>query len=340
MKKWIFFLVTLFMAVFLVSGCNNTNETNEEKREVASEVEENEQSQNVEEENQSNEEEEALFPLSLTDALGNEVTIQEKPNRIVTLIPSITETVFALNQGELVVGRTDWCNYPEQVFEIESVGGMQFDIEKILSLKPDVILTHASGADSSAEGLEQLRNAGITVVVINDAQTLDDVLTSIEMIGEVLGVNEEAKQITSDMKNKFSEIKEKAASINEEELMRVWVEVAPAPEIYTTGQGTFMHEMLEIINAENVAGDLEGWIKFTEEDAVSFNPDVIITTYGYYLENPEEQVKSRQGWQEVSAVKNDRVFDVHSDKVTRSGPRLSEGVEELAKSIYPEVFGK
>lgn len=308
MKKWLFIFVMIFLATSLTVGCNSTDVTSQ--------------------------------GITVTDALENEVTIVENPERIVSLIPSITETVFALGKGDQLVGRTDWCNYPEQVTEIESVGGLEFDIEKIISLKPDLVLSHESGAHSSQEGLEQLRNAGISVVVINDATAISDVLDAIEMVGLVIGAHEESQQLTAEMNASFTAISEKAAAITEAEKATVWVEVSPAPDIYTTGQGTFLHELLELINADNAAGNLEGWVAFTEEDAVSLNPDVIVTTYGYYLENAADKLKSRQGWKEVTAIKNDRVYDVHSDKVTRSGPRLVEGVEELAAIIYPQIFEK
>ena len=103
-------------------------------------------------------------------------------------------------------------------------------------------------------------------------------------------------------------------------------------------KNTFMNEMLQMIGADNVAGDLEGWAKIDEESMIAANPDVIVTTYGYYTEDPVAQVKSRSGWEDVTAIKQEQIYDVHSDLVTRSGPRLVEGVEELAEAIYPNIF--
>jgi iron complex transport system substrate-binding protein len=181
-----------------------------------------------------------------------------------------------------------------------------------------------------------LRDSGINVVVINDAANFEDVYTSIEMIGEATGEKDEAEKIISEMKQKINEIKEKASTITEKK--SVIVEVSPAPDIYVVGANTFMDEMLTIINAENAVGDQEGWINLDEETFIERNPDVIITTYGYYTENAVDLVLAREGWQGVSAVKNKQVIDVHSDMVTRSGPRLAEGIEELAKAVYPDVF--
>jgi iron complex transport system substrate-binding protein len=98
-----------------------------------------------------------------------------------------------------------------------------------------------------------------------------------------------------------------------------------------------MNEMLKIINAENVVKE-EGWPTISEEAIIAENPDVILTTYGYYTEDPAGVISSREGWQELDAVKNKHIVDVDSDTVTRSGPRLAEGVEEVAKAVYPEVF--
>ena len=311
MKKIFVPLLAFVLFSFLLFGCGNQQQSN-------SEVE----------------------TKQIIDALGNEVTVPKQPKRIVSLIPSITETVFALNKGEYLVGRTDWCNYPEEVFDVNSVGGMQFDVEKLLSLKPDVVLSHASGAHSSGDGLEQVINAGIPVVIINDAKEIADVYKAIELVGEVIDAKASAANLTASMNEQFQVIQEKASQINYDDQLTVWIEVSPAPDIFTAGKGTFIHELLGLINAKNAAGSVDGWVQFNEEEAVILNPDVIVTTYGYYVDQPVEQVLSRQGWKQVTAVKNERIYDVHSDKLTRSGPRLVKGVEQLANIVYPEVFNE
>lgn len=335
MKKWKQFnlmLIALVMAI-LLAGCGADSTT--EAPAAEPDTEGTEAVEPVEQE-----EEGSTFPLTITDALGDEVTLEKEPERIVSLIPSITETVFALDAGEAIIGRTDWDNYPEEVNDIESVGDMNFDVEKVLSLSPDLVLSHASNAHSSAEGLDQLRNAGIPVVVVYDATSIETVYETINMIGLAVGQSEEAAQVVTDMQEAFAAVQEKASTIAEEDRAKVWVEVSPAPEIYTTGKGTFLDEMLTMINAENAAGEEDGWVMFTEEEAVAFNPDVILTTYGYYVDNPAETIKERAAWKDVPAVVNDRIYDLNSDEVTRSGPRLAKGVEQLAKAVYPEVFGE
>ncbi|ESU31558.1 hypothetical protein G3A_16130 [Bacillus sp. 17376] len=287
---------------------------------------------------QTAQEQKAGFPVTVKDAIGEEIVIEEKPEKIISLIPSNTEIVYALDSGDAIVGVTDFDNYPEEAMSKEKIGGIEFNIEKMISLKPDLVLAPGSTADTVKEGLQQLKDAGITVVVVNDAQSFEEVYQSIEMIGQAIGEPEKADELVDSMKNSFAELKKKAEAIKPEEQKSVFVEVSPAPEIYTAGKNTFINEMLELIGAKNAAGDMDGWPKVDPEAIVERNPEVIVTTYGYYTEKPIEQVLARSGWNNVKAVKDQQVFDLHSDLVTRSGPRLAEGAEELAKAIYPDVF--
>ncbi|MFP7296523.1 ABC transporter substrate-binding protein [Neobacillus niacini] len=319
MKKLSSLLLILLLTIGALAGCG------EQKEPVKDEG------------NRSSEQkgEETAFPVTIKDALDNEVTIEAKPEKIVSLIPSNTEIAFALGMGEQIVGVSDFDNYPEEAATKEKIGGMEINIEKIISLQPNLVLAHAS-AMNGTEGLQQLRDAGLTVLVINDAQNFEQVYDSIAMIGKAAGENKKAEELIKSMQDKLAEIKVKAGEIKEKK--KVFVEVSPAPEVFTTGKNTFMDEMITLINAENTANDQEGWIKIDQEVMIERNPDVIITTYGNYTENAVEQVIERQGWENVNAIKNKQVIDVDSDSVTRSGPRIVEGVEELAKAVYPEVF--
>ena len=326
MKRWL--SAVLFAMLLMLAACGQASNDKSGGQAPA----ENESSNQVE----ANEN--VTYPLTITDASEKEVTIEKVPERIVSLIPSITETLFAIDAGDKVVGRTDYCNYPEQVTEIQSVGGLQFDVEAILALEPDLVLSHASSAHSSEGGLKQLEESGIPVVVVVDAQQIADVYKAIEMIAMVTDSQEKGEEVIAKMKEGFANVSEKAKQIADADRANVWVEVSPAPDLFTSGTGTFLHELLELIHANNVAKDVEGWVSFTEEEAVMLQPDVIITTYGYYVENPVEEVMKRPAWHDVPAVRNERIYDVNSDAVTRSGPRLVEGVEELASFVYPEVF--
>lgn len=280
------------------------------------------------------------YPVTLKDATDKEIEIEKKPEKIVSLIPSNTEIVYALGEGDTLVGVSESDNYPKEVNEIEKVAGMELNIEKILSLAPDVVLAHASTVGMWESGLKQLEDSGVTVFVVNDAQSFDEIYTSIEMVGKVTGQNEEAKEMIADMKSKLSNLKEKAKTISEKDRKSVFIEVGSEPEIYTTGTNSFMSEMLEVINADNAVTEQGDWIPLNEEAIVKLNPDVILITYGQFVENAKKQLMERNAWQDMTAIKEEKVYEVNDDLVSRPGPRVVEGVEELAKSIYPDVFGK
>ncbi len=328
-KKWAYFsLVFLLLFVFLVA-CGTDGASRDGDQATGEEVENSVNEEGVGEA-------ESAFPITITDSAGQEVTIEKEPESIVSIQASNTEILFALGAGDKVIGVSDYCNYPEEVLDIQKVGGQDMDAELILTLLPDLVFVTDYHFNNHAEILKQFEEAGIAVVVTGSAESFEDVYGTIEMIAAATGSTEKAQEVISGMKESLVKIEEKASAVTDKK--RVWVEVSPAPDIFTTGKGTFMNEMLESIQAINVAGEQEGWVKLTEEEIVQFNPDVIITTYGYYVDEPSAEVLKRDGWAEVPAIKNKQVFDVDNDTVNRPGPRLIEGVETLAKFIYPEIF--
>ncbi|MCI2254935.1 ABC transporter substrate-binding protein [Domibacillus sp. PGB-M46] len=316
-KTWI----TLGLSAALLAGCGGGEE---KKTDTAKE---NEPAKET-----------AAFPVTVTDAEGTKVEIEEAPDKIVSLIPSNTEIAFELGLGDEIAGVSDFDNYPEEVAQKEKIGGSEFNVEKIIGLDTDLVLAHASSAHNSKEGLQQLRDAGIDVLVVNDAQNFEQVYDSIEMIGEATGKKKEADAEVKEMKEGLAEIEEKASGIKGEDEKSVYIEVSPAPNLFTPGKNTFMNEMLELIHANNAMSSQAGWAQVSEEAVIKANPDVIVTTYGYYTENAVEQLMARQGWSTIPAVENKSVVDVNSDLVSRPGPRLVEGVEALAEAVYPDVF--
>src|SRR5690606_29091675 len=151
-------------------------------------------------------------------------------------------------------------NYPEEVLEIESIGDMNFNVEKVISLNPDLVLGIASQAASTPEGLQQLKDAGLTVVLVEEAASLEQVYDNIALLGKITGAQDKAEEVIHDMKSRIAKVKEKTAQI--EEKKSVIFEIDPEP--YVAGKNTFMDEMLSIINAENLITE-EGWFKIDQE---------------------------------------------------------------------------
>lgn len=323
MKKLWQLMLMAVLATFMLAACGTTDEPKKDETPAT----ENTQTD-------SDDVVEAAFPVTLTDAVGNEITFDEAPKTIVSMMPSNTEILFALGLNEEIVGVNDYDNFPEEALEKEKIGGMEFNVEKIVSMQPDVVFAHESGLGSGEDGYQQIRDAGIKVFVVTNASNFDQTYTTIEQIGQATGKTEEAATIVEDMKAKVAEVVEKTSKV--EDKKRVFIETSDAPDIYAPGKNTFMQEILDMIDAENVVTE-EGWAVISPEEIVSQNPDVIIVMYSY-VPDIIESVKNRDGFGDITAVKEDRVVQVDENLTSRTGPRLAQGLEEVAKAIYPEAF--
>lgn len=276
----------------------------------------------------------STYPMTVKDALGNKVEIKEAPKKIVSLVPSNTEILFALGLENEIVGVSDNDDYPKAATKKEKVGGMEFNVEKVLSLKPDIVFAHESNAKSVEAGLQQIRDAGITVFVVKNATNFEETYNTMKQIGQITDKEKKADQIVADMKAKVKEVQEKVANVKQR---TAFVETSDEPEIYTAGKDTFMQEIFDLINIKNVVDDQSGWFKIDSEQIVKRNPDTIIVMEDY-VPNIVEKVKKRQGFDSITAVKNDAVVKVNQDLTARTGPRLADGLEEVAKAVYPEAF--
>lgn len=329
--------LALIWLVALLAACGTTGGAPEDGVQGAAVPASAAETPAAEREAPASEEREApsAFPTVVTDGAGLEVAIEREPQTIVTLIPSLTETAFALGLGDKIVGVSNHCNFPEEALTKERLGGREIDAEKLLALSPDIAFVTNHHHATYPELLDTFREAGIQVVVIqSSANSFEDVYRSIRIIGAATGTADDAETLIQGMEAKKEEIERKAALVDEPK--RVWIEVFPG--LHTTGANTFMHEMLETINAVNVAMEQTGWVQLNEEEAVALAPEVIITTYGEADGQAAEEVLRRPGWGEVPAVVERQVFDVDNDRVVRPGPHMMDGVEILARTVYPEVF--
>lgn len=325
MKKMWQLLLTAMLAVVLLAACSS-----EPKKEEAPD------SEKTTEEVTTDEVTNTSYPYTLTDAAGEEVTFEKVPESVISLLPSNTETLFAIDAGDRVIAVTENDDYPEQVADLDTVGDYTVNVEKVISLQPEVVFAHEMMLGSSEEGLNQIRNAGIPVVVVPNAGTFEETYDTIQMIGEVMDKNKEAAEVVAGMQEKVADIKEKAKAITEKK--RVFVENSDEPEIYAPGKNTFPQQYLEMINAENIVTE-DGWVMISPETIVNESPDVIVVMYSY-VPDIVEKIKTRDGFDTVTAVKEDQIVQVDENITSRTGPRLAEGLEAFAKAVYPEVFGE
>lgn len=322
--QWLFIFGLISIVMF---GCSNNDDNTTSN--------ESETSQTTETETESDD---TSFPLEITDVTGNTITLEKEPETIISLIPSNTEILFALGLGDKVIAVTENDNYPEEVLELDKVGDYEINVEKVLSLNPDLVLAHELGKDLSFDAFEQMIDAGINVYFVKDALNIEETYETIEEIGKVTGAVEAAEQLITEMKVSFNEVIDVVSKIPEDERKTVFFELTGEPEIYTAGTNTFFNEISELVNAKNAAAEIDGWAQIDPEAIIDLNPDVIITLYGNYSDDPVSEVLNRDGFSDVSAVKNKQVFDVNDDLISRPGPRLVDGAKELAAVVYPEFF--
>jgi iron complex transport system substrate-binding protein len=268
--------------------------------------------------------------ISLLDDEGNELVLEKPVERVVSLSPSNTEIVFALGAQDKLVGVTTYCDYPEEAKEKEKVGDFANpNVEKIISLKPEVVL--ATGGVQKGV-VERLEKVGIKVFVV-DPKNFEQLFKDIENVGEILGLKNEAQELVKRMRGKVSEVEEKVKDLPKP---KVFFEIYSQP-LMTAGEKTFINDMINICGGVNIGAKAgEGYPQYGEEKLFEENPDVYIAVKGS-MNNPAE-IEKRAGYKELKAVKEGKVYVVDDNLVTRPGPRLVDGLMEVARAIHPEAF--
>ena len=269
---------------------------------------------------------EAAGGITVTDMTGREITLDEPATRVVALSAADCEFLYAVGAGDTLVGRGEYCDYPAEVFDVPSVqSGYDTNIEQIIALEPQVLLM--STMAQTEEQVAALEDAGIKVVV-SDAQDLEGVYTALEMIGKLMGKEDEAESVITQMKVGFQELSGSTAAQGKS----VYFEVSPLEYgLWTAGKGTFMNEIAELLGMKNVFDDVDGWAEISEEQVIERNPDYIVTITMYWGEGPtpEEEIMSRAGWENVTAVKNGTILNLQNNELSRPTPRLKDGATML-----------
>jgi iron complex transport system substrate-binding protein len=264
---------------------------------------------------------------------GELLSTQFKRQRIISLAPSTTEILFGLSLDDEIVGITIFCNYPPEALKKEKIGTFsQPNIEKILSLKPDVIF--ATGLEQ-APAVERLRQLKLKVYV-SDPSNIEELFNSIKEIGKLTYREIEAERLIALMKTEIEKIRAQVKLTPPNKRPKVFIEIWHDP-LMTAGRGSFINELITLAGGINIAQDIStAYSYFNLEQLIDRNPDLILLAY---RDNKEAQdiVKNRFGWEGIKAVKNDRVYnDINPDLFLRPGPRLVEGLKEIHKRLHPE----
>ncbi len=261
-----------------------------------------------------------------TDEIGRTIHVRENPQRIISLAPSVTETLFALGLGDRVVGVTSYCDYPPEAARKEKVGDtLRPGLEKIVSLKPDLVI--ASTSSQLEQFVRDLDEVGIPIYVSNP-HTLAGVLASIEVIGAITGVDDRAEELTDKMRARINAVESGLAAVRERPGVLFILGVEP---LITVGGASFINELISRAGGDSISRGVEAeYPQYSLETAVARCPEVI------FLQTGESRLPERLN--QTPAALNNRVFQLDDNLLMRPGPRIVDGLEQMAARIHPEAF--
>jgi len=266
------------------------------------------------------------------DDMGRSIIINTPPTRIISLAPSATEILFAINAQEKVVGVTDYCNFPKEAQRKEKVGGFSNpNIEKIISLNPDLIILYESFPKEIFNQLE--KSLPQTNFLVLDPKNFEDVLENILLVGKVIGKEKEARAVHNDMLRRWGNIQKKALQVKKtpKVLFLLWND-----PFTSASPNTFLGDLLRKVRAKNIIEKNEPeYPILSVEYIIEKNPDVILI--GETSGVSKDSILNHPMLKQTNAVKNKRVYTINDDLIFRPGPRLIEGMEKLFELLYPEI---
>jgi iron complex transport system substrate-binding protein len=264
------------------------------------------------------------------DDFGNTITFKNPPERIISLAPSNTEILFAIGAGDKVVGVTSYDDYPEEVLEIEKIGDFNgINLERIIELEPDLVINYGDGV---TEENERLLEAGIQIAGF-EPESIEEITDTILRIGEITGHKQEALDLVDEMLAQEAELVEKVQGL---EKKTVFYEIWHEP-LMAAGPGSFIDQLISLAGGENVAKDADGdYPQFDLEQLIERNPEVYLTANDL-PEKTVESIKERPGFSEIDAIKNDRIYLIDGNIISRPGPRIIQALEMIVEAIHPEV---
>ena len=269
----------------------------------------------------------AIETREVMDEAGKRVKVPVRPQRIVTLAPNLTEIVYAVGAGDRLVGNTTLCDYPEAAKQIAKIGDtLQPNIERIIALRPDLILV--STASQLETFTKQLDERGIAVFV-TDSHDLEGVFRSIKTVGDLLGQQSQAETLVNSLRARATAIED---AVKSRQPVKVFYQVSPSP-LWTAGRRSWITDLIRRAGGKSVTGEVEGeWMRYSDEAALASHPEAII------MATSGEKMEVAPALEKSPAVINKRVYGINGDYLSRPGPRLVEGLEQIARVLHPEAF--
>ncbi|MFC4799367.1 ABC transporter substrate-binding protein [Neobacillus sp. GCM10023253] len=326
MRKFLALILTVVMMV-TISACGTTKDSSGADKNQKSETATKEVTDKA-----------TVYPLTVKDATGTEITFDKAPERIVSTSPSETEILFALGLGDKIYGVSDFDDYPKEAVAKPKVGGVtKPNEEAIIAANPDLVIGGISMKDDIAE---KFRGLDLKLYK-TEPKKMEDILNNIIQIGIITDTQEKAEELVAQMKVDIRTVTEAAAKIKEEDKKKVYIEFSPG---WTVGKGEFMDELITMAGGVNIASDMKGWNAINEEKIIQDNPDVILYSANVVDDKSgkplEELIKSRSGWDKITAIQEGRLTGIEGNIMSRPGPRITDALKQIAEAIYPESFKK
>ncbi len=276
------------------------------------------------------------------DRSGNEITIPEKVETIVSLSPSTTQVLIDMGlEDQIVAVDTNSKDFygSDLNKKVKTVDMMNPDVEVIVDLDPDLVFTSGLSSLDGEDTFKAVRDADIAVADIPSSTSIQAIEEDLEFIGDCVHEEKKADALIDEMETKIDEVKEISKDIEDQKsvLFMMSIPSSEAPAIYTVGNETFIDEMITIVGAKNVTGDQTSWISITEEDAVNYNPDVILTNVNY-VENPVADILAIGSWSNVQAVQSKSVYQIDANASSQPNHHIVDALIEMAQDIYPEEY--
>jgi len=280
--------------------------------------------------------EEQNTKLPATDRAGNEISIPDQINRIISISPANTEILIELGFADKIIAADEYSKDIKGLPKgIPLFDMMAPDAEQMVALEPDIIYTTGMVLAEGNDPYKPIKDMGICVAYVPASISIEGIYEDILFLAKSLGADSKGADLVNSMISKIEEIEEKGKTI--ENNKTVYFELAESPNLYSFGTGVFLNEMIEIIGAENVLADYDMWISISEENVIASNPDVIITNVDY-IENPVDEIKSRSGWENVKAVKSNQVYYVDNYATSHPNHNIIIGLDQMAKAVYPDLY--
>jgi len=277
--------------------------------------------------------------VSFTDGLGRSVTLSGPAQRVVSLAPSNTEILYWVGAGAQIVARDEFSDYPDTAKTLPSIGGSYggYDLEKIVALKPDLVL---AAEINTADQVKALTDLGLTVYLLSNPVSLDEMYGNLETVARMTGHEAQTTTLIESLKGRVQAVEDKVKTIADTDRPLVYYEFdASDPAApFTAGAGTFVDTLIGMAGGKNVGSSLNTpWAQISAEKVIELNPVFILLGDAAYGISPES-VAARSGWKAIDAVKNSMIYPIDDNLVSRPGPRLVDGLEALVKLIHPELY--